>query len=109
MKAGGYGWVAASIAGLSSPATAVIAWQDSAPYVLSTRGSKLASVLNELGANHGIPVIVSPQVDDAFVGTLRPMPPGRRSTCWRSSISWPGTTTDRPSMFTRRGKSTPGW
>ena len=77
MKIRGYGWVAAGIAGLSPPATAVIAWQDSAPYVLSTRGSKLASVLSELGANHGIPVIVSPQVDDAFVGTLRPMPPGQ--------------------------------
>ena len=33
MKIRGYGWVAAGIAGLSPPATAVIAWQDSAPYV----------------------------------------------------------------------------
>lgn len=58
-------------------AMAEVAWQDSTPYVLSTRGSKLAVVLGELGANHGIPVIVSARVDDRFVGTLRPMRPGQ--------------------------------
>lgn len=51
-----------------------IPWQGS-PFLLSTRGTKLANVLRDLGANYGIPVIVSSQIDDAYIGTLNRMSP----------------------------------
>ncbi|WP_370576606.1 EscC/YscC/HrcC family type III secretion system outer membrane ring protein [Mycoavidus sp. B2-EB] len=41
------------------------------PYFITTRGAKVADVLKDLGANYGVPVIVSPKVNDHFVGTVR--------------------------------------
>lgn len=39
-------------------------------FFISTRGTKVASVLEDFGANYGVPVIVSREIDDIFVGTL---------------------------------------
>lgn len=44
-------------------------------FYLSTRGSKLAHVLRDLGAHQGIPVIVSQKIDDSFVGSLNGLRP----------------------------------
>jgi type III secretion protein C len=44
--------------------------QGIAPFFLSTRGMKLSDVLRDLGANYRTPVVVSPQVDGAFIGTV---------------------------------------
>ncbi|MCX8565931.1 MAG: type III secretion protein C [Glomeribacter sp. 1016415] len=41
------------------------------PYFITTRGAKVADVLKDIGANYGVPVIVSPKVNDHFVGTIR--------------------------------------
>ncbi len=41
-----------------------------ASFFLSTRGTKLADVLRDLGANYRIPVVVSQQIDSSFIGTL---------------------------------------
>ncbi len=41
------------------------------PYFISTRGAKVAETLQDIGANYGVPIIVSAQVDDYFTGTVR--------------------------------------
>ncbi|MCC7006993.1 MAG: EscC/YscC/HrcC family type III secretion system outer membrane ring protein [Ottowia sp.] len=52
------------------PATAApIPWSTQ-PFTLMTRGTKLDSVLRELGANYGIPVVVSNKVTDVYIGSL---------------------------------------
>lgn len=60
---------------ISELALATIPWQGSAPFFLSTQGSKLAEVLRDLGANYGVPVVVSKQVDEPFIGALPGMRP----------------------------------
>lgn len=63
-------WFAVFIAFFSLACDALpIPW-NGPPFVLSTRGAKLADVLRDLGANYSIPVVVSNQVEDAYVGTL---------------------------------------
>ncbi|WP_108651915.1 EscC/YscC/HrcC family type III secretion system outer membrane ring protein [Dongshaea marina] len=49
---------------------APIQWQGK-PFFMITRGMKLSSLLEEFGANYGVPMIVSPQVDDVYVGTIK--------------------------------------
>lgn len=44
-------------------------------FYLSTRGSKLANVLRDLGAHQGVPVIVSQKIDDSFIGSLNGLHP----------------------------------
>lgn len=41
------------------------------PYFIATRGAKVAETLQDIGANYGVPIIVSAQVDDYFTGTIR--------------------------------------
>ncbi|KVX92759.1 EscC/YscC/HrcC family type III secretion system outer membrane ring protein [Burkholderia ubonensis] len=41
-----------------------------APFFLSTRGTKLSDVLRDLGANYRVPVVVSPQIDGSFIGSV---------------------------------------
>lgn len=59
----------------STQVMATIPWQDSAPFFLSSRGSKLIDVLQDFGANYGVPVVVSKQVDEPFIGVIQNMPP----------------------------------
>lgn len=40
------------------------------PFVFQSAGTPLAELLRDFGAHHGIPTVVSPQVDDRFIGTL---------------------------------------
>ncbi|RKT98824.1 EscC/YscC/HrcC family type III secretion system outer membrane ring protein [Burkholderia sp. Nafp2/4-1b] len=40
------------------------------PFFFATRGTKLADMLHDLGANYRVPVIVSEQVNGAFIGTI---------------------------------------
>lgn len=54
------------------PVTALATLSEPSPFILSSRGSKLAILLADLGAHHGTPVIASPLVDDTFIGTLSP-------------------------------------
>jgi len=46
-------------------------------FSVSSRGMKVAALLRDLGANYGVPVIVSPDVNDTFVGTLEGRQPER--------------------------------
>ncbi len=41
------------------------------PYFLTTRGTKVDTIVRDIGANYGVPVMVSEDVDDTFAGTLR--------------------------------------
>ncbi|AAQ60267.1 MULTISPECIES: EscC/YscC/HrcC family type III secretion system outer membrane ring protein [Chromobacterium] len=69
-------WLGPGLVALTcAQAFAAIPWQSSAPFFLSTRGSKLADVLRDLGANYSVPVVVSKQVDEPFIGAIRSMPP----------------------------------
>ncbi|WP_217431296.1 EscC/YscC/HrcC family type III secretion system outer membrane ring protein [Pandoraea captiosa] len=52
-----------------SPASAISAWQGG-PFVFQSAGTPLAELLRDFGAHHGIPTVVSRQVDDRFIGTL---------------------------------------
>ncbi|WP_084530876.1 EscC/YscC/HrcC family type III secretion system outer membrane ring protein [Burkholderia sp. WSM2232] len=51
-------------------ADAAIALQG-ADFFVATRGTKVAALLKDFGANYGVPVIVSREVNDTFVGTLK--------------------------------------
>ncbi|MDM5065588.1 EscC/YscC/HrcC family type III secretion system outer membrane ring protein [Aeromonas salmonicida] len=62
---------------LAGPALAAIPWQGKDPFFLASRGSKLAEVLRDLGANYGVPVVVSAQVDEPFIGEIPGMMPDR--------------------------------
>ncbi len=42
-------------------------------FIFSTHGAKLASVVRDMGANYGVPVVVSPRVDGAFIGRIDAM------------------------------------
>ncbi|QAU24835.1 EscC/YscC/HrcC family type III secretion system outer membrane ring protein [Dyella sp. M7H15-1] len=46
------------------------------PFFVSSRGNPLAAVLKDLGANYGLPVVVSPQITEHYAGTLQDTPPG---------------------------------
>ncbi len=70
MKRALLGMVLALSAWGSAHAAVHIPW-NGAPYFIATRGAKVAEVLKSMGANYGIPVIVSPEVEDYFVGTIR--------------------------------------
>ena len=50
-----------------SPGTPV--WRGG-PFVFQSAGTPLAELLRDFGAHHGIPTVVSPHVDDRFIGTL---------------------------------------
>ncbi|AJP59423.2 EscC/YscC/HrcC family type III secretion system outer membrane ring protein [Pandoraea vervacti] len=52
-----------------SPASVIPAWRGG-PFVFQSAGTPLAELLRDFGAHHGIPTVVSPQVDDRFIGTL---------------------------------------
>ncbi|APC09833.1 MULTISPECIES: EscC/YscC/HrcC family type III secretion system outer membrane ring protein [Providencia] len=52
-----------------------IPWKNDSLFFISSRGSKLSEVLRDFGANYNIPVIVSNQIDDIFVGTIPKMLP----------------------------------
>ncbi|CCD29242.1 Type III secretion system EscC protein [Candidatus Glomeribacter gigasporarum BEG34] len=41
------------------------------PYFMATRGAKVSETLQDIGANYGVPIIVSAQVEDYFTGTIR--------------------------------------
>ncbi len=55
----------------SAWASAHIPWRKDSPYFITTRGAKVADVLKGIGANYSVPIIVSPEVTDSFVGTIR--------------------------------------
>lgn len=61
----------------NSQAMATIPWKDNEPFFLSSRGSKLTDVLHDLGANYGVPVVVSRQVDEPFIGVIKNMAPAQ--------------------------------
>jgi type III secretion protein C len=52
---------------LASPVAPV--WRGG-PFVFQSAGTPLAELLRDFGAHHSIPTVVSPLVDDRFVGTL---------------------------------------
>lgn len=60
-------WIAPAIAAPSAPSTPV--WRGG-PFVFQSAGTPLAELLRDFGAHHDIPTVVSPQVDDRFIGTL---------------------------------------
>ncbi|MHC8403427.1 EscC/YscC/HrcC family type III secretion system outer membrane ring protein [Pseudomonas sp. MDT1-17] len=41
-----------------------------ADFFLDTRGAKLADILRDMGANFRLPIIVSPSINDSFIGHL---------------------------------------
>lgn len=43
---------------------------NSTPFFLSSRGTKLADVLRDLGANYQLPVVVSKKIEGTFIGTI---------------------------------------
>ncbi|MBM2883579.1 EscC/YscC/HrcC family type III secretion system outer membrane ring protein [Chromobacterium phragmitis] len=47
------------------------------PFFVSSRNTPLASVLKDLGANYGLPVVVSPKITEAYAGALRDQPKGK--------------------------------
>ncbi|ALP43070.1 EscC/YscC/HrcC family type III secretion system outer membrane ring protein [Aeromonas schubertii] len=53
-----------------------IPWRG-APYFVSSQNTPLASVLRDLGANSGLPVVVSPRITEAYAGELQDQPRGR--------------------------------
>ena len=61
-------WLLAAVLAQATLAN-TIPWHGS-PYFLTTRGMKVADLLQDLGAHYGIPVVVSDQVNDTFVGSL---------------------------------------
>ncbi|MBK5415417.1 EscC/YscC/HrcC family type III secretion system outer membrane ring protein [Pseudomonas sp. TH31] len=59
-----------AVLGIALTAQGAIAPKGAAAFFLNTRGAKLADVLRDLGANYGVPVIVSPQIGESFIGRL---------------------------------------
>ncbi|AXE30564.1 EscC/YscC/HrcC family type III secretion system outer membrane ring protein [Chromobacterium phragmitis] len=61
---------------LAMPALAMpIPWRG-APFFLSSNDTSLAAALKDLGANYGLPVVVSPKIDARYAGRLRDVPRG---------------------------------
>ena len=46
-----------------------IHWQGE-PFFIYSRGMKVTNLLNELGVNYGIPVVVSPEINEKFSGKI---------------------------------------
>lgn len=68
--------LAASLGLLPAAAPAQpIAWRG-APFFASSRGTPLANVLKDLGANYGLAVVISPKINDTFSGAVRDSAPG---------------------------------
>ncbi|MCX8565587.1 MAG: type III secretion protein C [Glomeribacter sp. 1016415] len=65
----------ALLLGVVADATAALPANGMAPFFLATRGAPLAQVLREFGAHYNMSVIVSPQVDAAFIGSLHDLAP----------------------------------
>lgn len=78
MKQRWYGalWLLASLGLWQSllAAPAIPRWQGS-PFFVITRGMAVADLLRDFGSNYRVPMVISEQVDDRFVGTLRHMEP----------------------------------
>ncbi|NRD74534.1 EscC/YscC/HrcC family type III secretion system outer membrane ring protein [Shewanella sp. VB17] len=55
------------------PLTAV-QWQGD-PFVMISRGTSLASVLQDFGSNYGVPVVISDKITDKYVGTIQDQAP----------------------------------
>lgn len=53
-----------------------IPWKETT-FFITSQDTSLASVLRELGASAGIPVIISPSITDSFSGEIRYIPSGR--------------------------------
>lgn len=51
--------------------------EETQAFYFSTRGSKLANVLRDVGAHQGVPVIVSQKIDDSFIGSLNGVHPAQ--------------------------------
>lgn len=51
-------------------APAVPRWQGP-PFFVITRGMAVADILRDFGSNYRVPIVISDQVDDRFIGTLR--------------------------------------
>lgn len=68
-------WIAAALISANVAAQPLV-WRGQ-PFFVSSRNTPLASVLKDLGANYGLPVVVSPKITDAYAGTLQDTPPGR--------------------------------
>lgn len=69
--------IGAAAHGANPPASRAAGIAGSAPlnlqgpaFTVSTRGMKVDAMLKDFGANYGVPVIVSPEVNDTFVGTM---------------------------------------
>ncbi|EAA3660121.1 EscC/YscC/HrcC family type III secretion system outer membrane ring protein [Salmonella enterica] len=58
------------------PLAQQIPWRG-APYFISSQNTPLSSVLRDLGANSGLPVVVSPRITEAYAGELEDKPSGR--------------------------------
>ncbi|MCU1748806.1 EscC/YscC/HrcC family type III secretion system outer membrane ring protein [Pseudomonas sp. 6D_7.1_Bac1] len=61
--------------GVATSTIGAIPTNGSPAFFLTTRGTKLADVLRDLGANYRVPVVVSPLVGEAFIGSLSDMEP----------------------------------
>ncbi len=53
----------------AAPSAATPLWRGG-PFVFQSAGTPLAELLRDFGAHHGIPTVVSPRVDDRFIGAL---------------------------------------
>jgi type III secretion protein C len=60
---------------LAQSAQAVPLTLTGSDYFVSSRGMRVDALLKDFGANYRVPVVVSPLVDDTFVGTLRNLSP----------------------------------
>ncbi|WP_199153191.1 EscC/YscC/HrcC family type III secretion system outer membrane ring protein [Chromobacterium sp. ASV23] len=67
--------IAAALASAGAAAQP-IPWRGQ-PFFVSSRNTPLASVLKDLGANYGLPVVVSPKITEAYAGALRDQPKGK--------------------------------
>lgn len=68
--------ITATFTSYSTPASATPTWQGPA-FFFHSSGTPLAEVLRDFGSHYGVPTMVSAQVSDTFVGTLRDLPPQR--------------------------------
>ncbi len=63
------------VLGVVMSASGAIPTHGASAFFLNTRGTKLADVLRDLGANYRVPVIVSPQIGESFIGQLNDRTP----------------------------------
>ncbi|AKM32899.3 EscC/YscC/HrcC family type III secretion system outer membrane ring protein [Pandoraea faecigallinarum] len=55
---------------MNAPLVASVPVWHGGPFVFQSAGTPLAELLRDFGAHHGVPTVVSPQVNDRFIGTL---------------------------------------